>query len=60
MVLGHGPDFKAQTDLLERRERARIEAQKAREAPERLRHEPPMERLEKPDLLARLWRRFFG
>ena len=38
---GHGPDFKARTDLAEREEKAKIKGRRQQEAPERLDHRHP-------------------
>jgi hypothetical protein len=65
MVISHGPDFKARTDLAEREEKARLEARQKRQAPERLDHRHPDNgHLAPPEPqlgnVSRLWRRIRG
>lgn len=61
MVLGHGPDFKARTDLVEREEKARIESKKQKQAPERLDFRSKSWKSDGVDtssgLLTRIWQR---
>lgn len=66
MVFGHGPDFKARTDLAEREEKAKIEGRRQQEAPERLDHRHPeagqqhSRNESPPGLFSRIVRRIVG
>jgi hypothetical protein len=61
---GHGPDFKAKTDQLEREEKARLESDQQSKVPERLRHEFKRDGASPPEAsssrLRRLWERLRG
>lgn len=61
---GHGPDFKAKTDQLEREEKTRLESDHRAKVPERLRHEfrrdHPSASEANSGLLRRLWERICG
>jgi hypothetical protein len=61
---GHGPDFKAKTDQLEREEKARLESKQQTKAPERLRHEFRRDHAPASEAnssrLRRLWNRIRG